>query len=107
MATKKIENEYSPISKFPTITRDIAVLGDTSVTNEAIVDLIKKRGGAYLKDVHLFDVYSGNHLSSGKKSLAYTLTYQDKEATLTEDQVNQAFDKVTKYLQEQLDAEIR
>ena len=107
MATKKIENEYSPISKFPTITRDIALLVDTSVTNEAIVDLIKKRGGAYLKDVHLFDVYSGNHLSSGKKSLAYTLTYQDKEATLTEDQVNQAFDKVTKYLQEQLDAEIR
>ena len=107
MKAKKIENEYTPISKFPTITRDIALLVDTNVTNEEIVDLIKKRGGAFLKDVHLFDVYSGAHLSSGKKSLAYTLTYQDTNATLTEDQVNQAFDKVTKHLQEQLNAEIR
>lgn len=107
MKAKKIENEYTPISKFPTITRDIALLVDTNVTNEEIVDLIKKRGSAFLKDVHLFDVYSGAHLSSGKKSLAYTLTYQDTNATLTEDQVNQAFDKVTKHLQEQLNAEIR
>ncbi len=107
MKSKKIENEYTPISKFPTITRDIALLVDTNVTNEEIVDLIKQYGGAFLKDVHLFDVYSGAHLSSGKKSLAYTLTYQDTNATLTEDQVNQAFAKVTNRLQEQLNAEIR
>lgn len=107
MKSKKIENEYTPISKFPTITRDIALLVDTKVTNEEIVDLIKQYGGAFLKDVHLFDVYSGAHLSSGKKSLAYTLTYQDTNATLKEDQVNQAFAKVTKHLQEQLNAEIR
>lgn len=107
MKSKKIENEYTPISKFPTITRDIALLVDTNVTNEEIVDLIKQYGGVFLKDVHLFDVYSGAHLSSGKKSLAYTLTYQDTNATLTEDQVNQAFAKVTNRLQEQLNAEIR
>ncbi|MBB1063710.1 phenylalanine--tRNA ligase subunit beta [Limosilactobacillus fastidiosus] len=107
MKAKKVENEYTPISKFPTITRDIALLVDTNVTNEEIVDLIKKRGGAFLKSVHLFDVYSGAHLPAGKKSLAYTLTYQDTKATLTEDQVNQAFAKVTKRLQDQLKAEIR
>ncbi|MBD7894983.1 phenylalanine--tRNA ligase subunit beta [Limosilactobacillus sp. Sa3CUN2] len=107
LKAKKVENEYTPISKFPTITRDIALLVDTDVTNEEIVDLIEKRGGAFLKSVHLFDVYSGAHLPSGKKSLAYTLTYQDTKATLTEDQVNQAFAKVTKRLQDQLNAEIR
>lgn len=107
LTAKKIENEYTPISKFPTITRDIALLVNDDVTNDEIVKIIEKRGGAFLKGIHLFDVYSGSHLASGKKSLAYTLTYQDTKATLTEDQVNQAFAKVTKYLQEQLNAEIR
>lgn len=107
LSAKKIGNEYTPVSKFPTITRDIALLVDTSVTNADIVALIKQRGGAFLKDVHLFDVYSGNHLPVGKKSLAYTLTYQDDHDTLKEDQVNAAFDKVTKYLTSQLGAEVR
>ncbi len=107
LSAKKIGNEYTPVSKFPTITRDIALLVDTSVTNADVVALIKQRGGAFLKDVHLFDVYSGNHLPAGKKSLAYTLTYQDDHDTLKEDQVNAAFDKVTKYLTSQLGAEVR
>lgn len=103
----KVENEYQPISKYPSITRDIALLIDNAVTNEQVVNIINKRGGAFLKNVHLFDVYSGLHLPKGKKSLAYTLTYQDDHGTLTEDKVNKAFDKVTKALQEDLAAEIR
>lgn len=107
IAAPKIDNEYHPISKYPSITRDIALLVDKAVTNEMVVDVINKRGGAFLKDVHLFDVYSGLHLPKGKKSLAYTLTYQDDHDTLTEDQVNAAFDKVTAALQDKLAAEIR
>lgn len=105
--TPKIENEYTPISKYPSITRDIALLVDREVENGTIVDAIKQKGGAFLKDVHLFDVYEGTHLPAGKKSLAYTLTYQDTRGTLTEDQVNTAFDKVTAYLQDKVSAEIR
>ena len=107
IAAPKIENEYHPISKYPAITRDMALLVDINVTNADIMNAIKQKGGAFLKHIHLFDVYAGTHLPAGKKSLAYTLTYQDDKQTLTEDQVNAAFDKVTKYLHEQLDAEIR
>ena len=107
LAASKIENEYTPISKYPSITRDIALLVDDDVENATIVEAIKQKGGAYLKDIHLFDVYAGSHLPAGKKSLAYTLTYQDDKGTLTEDQVNTAFDKVTAYLQDKVDAEIR
>lgn len=107
LAADKVANEYHPISKYPAITRDIALLVDSDVTNADVLAIIKKRGGAFLKHVHLFDVYSGLHLPKGKKSLAYTLTYQDDHGTLTEDQVNQAFDKVTKSLTDDLSAEIR
>lgn len=107
LAAPKIENEYTPISKYPSITRDIALLVDDDVENATIVEAIKQKGGAYLKEIHLFDVYAGSHLPAGKKSLAYTLTYQDDKGTLTEDQVNTAFDKVTAYLQDKVDAEIR
>ena len=107
LAAPKIENEYTPISKYPSITRDIALLVDDDVENATIVEAIKQKSGAYLKDIHLFDVYAGSHLPAGKKSLAYTLTYQVDKGTLTEDQVNTAFDKVTAYLQDKVDAEIR
>lgn len=99
--------QYNPISKYPTITRDVALEVDTDVTNQDILDVINKRGGAFLKDVHLFDVYEGVHLAANKKSLAYTLTYQDTQGTLTEDQVNEAFAKVTDHLVKDLGAEIR
>lgn len=100
-------NQYVPISKFPAVSRDIAMLVDDQVTNEEVVATIKKRGGAYLKNVALFDVYEGAHVPEGKRSLAYTLTYQNPETTLTDDEVNQAFEKVEKQLKEQLNAEIR
>lgn len=103
----KQENQYDVISRYPTITRDIAMLVDDAVTNEQVVALIERRGGAYLQSVKLFDVYDGMKVPKGKKSLAYTLTYQDKHATLVDDAVTQAFEKVTKRLQDELGAEIR
>ncbi|HJE44719.1 phenylalanine--tRNA ligase subunit beta [Levilactobacillus namurensis] len=103
----KQENQYDVISRYPAITRDIAMLVDDEVTNEQVVNLIEKRGGAYLQSVKLFDVYAGVKVPKGKKSLAYTLTYQDKHATLVDDAVNQAFAKVTKRLEDELGAEIR
>lgn len=80
---------------------------DDEITNEAILEVINAKGGAYLTDVTLFDVYEGAHLPAHKKSLAYTLTYQDKQGTLVEDKVNQAFDKVVKQLTDKLQVEVR
>ncbi len=89
-------NQFEPISKYPSITRDVALLVDKSVTNAQVLAQIHKRGGAYLKSVHLFDIFDGKNLPGGKQSLAYTLTYQNPNATLTDDEVNQAFEKVQK-----------
>ncbi len=101
------DKHYQHISKYPEITRDIALLVDDTVTNDEVVAIIKRRGGAFLKHIHLFDVYTGAHLPKGKKSLAYTLTYQDDQGTLKEETVNQAFAKIEKHLTEELGAEIR
>ena len=103
----KRDKHYQLISKYPAITRDVALLVDQKVTNAQIVTAIKEVGGPYLKAVHLFDLYKGNFLPANKKSLAYTLTYQADQGTLTEDQVNEAFDKVIAHLKDQVQAEIR
>lgn len=107
VAQPKKERHYQMISKYPTITRDIALLVDEKITNEAILNVINDKGGAYLTNVTLFDVYEGAHLPAHKKSLAYTLTYQDKEGTLVEEKVNQAFDKVVQQLTSQFNVEVR
>lgn len=103
----KQENQYNVISRYPAITRDIAMLVDDDVTNDQVVALIERRGGAFLQSVKLFDVYDGVKVPKGKKSLAYTLTYQDKHETLVDDAVTQAFDKVSKRLEDDLGAQIR
>ncbi len=101
------DKHYEAISKYPSITRDIALLVDSSVTNADVVNAINEKGGAFLTDVHLFDVYEGSHLPKGKKSLAYTLTYRDQNDTLKEETVNKAFAKVEAHLTDALGAEIR
>lgn len=103
----KQENQYDVISRYPAITRDIAMLVDDDITNDQVVALIERRGGAFLQSVKLFDVYDGVKVPKGKKSLAYTLTYQDKHETLVDDAVTQAFDKVSKRLEDDLGAQIR
>lgn len=107
LSADKRDKHYVHISKYPAVTRDIALLVDQEITNQEIVDAIKRKGGAFLKDVRLFDVYHGIHLPGNKKSLAYTLTYQANDTTLKEEEVNAAFDKVVNYLQATLNAEIR
>lgn len=100
-------NYYTPISKYPSVTRDMALLVDKTVTNADILAVINDNAGKFLVDVKLFDVYQGTNLPGGKKSLAYTLTYQDATATLTEDQVNAAFEKVVTALEAAVNAEVR
>ena len=98
---------YEVISKYPAITRDVALLVAEEVTNEQVLDVIQGTKQKYLTDVKLFDVYAGHHLDAGTKSLAYQLTYQDRNATLQEDTVNQEFAKVVEQLETQLGATIR
>lgn len=107
LSADKRDKHYDLISKYPAITRDVAISVDQDVTNAQIVAVIKEIGGSYLKAVRLFDLYKGNFLPANKKSMAYTLTYQDDQGTLTEDQVNAAFEKVVEHLKQEVGAEIR
>ncbi|USS85263.1 phenylalanine--tRNA ligase subunit beta [Fructilactobacillus myrtifloralis] len=103
----KREAQYQVVSSLPGIKRDVAMLVAENVTNAEVTQLIWQRGGAYLHDVNLFDVYVGEHVPEGKKSLAYTLSFENPAATLQDDVVNQALAKVEQYLKSELHAEIR
>ncbi|WP_333637008.1 phenylalanine--tRNA ligase subunit beta [Ligilactobacillus animalis] len=98
---------YTPVSKYPSITRDIALAVSADVTNQQIEDCIRKNGGAFLKDIKLFDVYQGEHIMDGFKSLAYTLVYSDPNTTLQDEAVTKAFEKVQAKLVEEFEADIR
>ncbi|MCK8612186.1 phenylalanine--tRNA ligase subunit beta [Apilactobacillus nanyangensis] len=103
----KKEQSYELVSKYPSIKRDIAMLIDKDVENDSIVKVIEKRGGAYLVDVKLFDLYEGEHVPEDKKSLAYSLTFQNKHDTLVDDDVNNAMEKVQRNLEKEFNVEIR
>ncbi len=68
----KDDNQYQAISKHPSIKRDISLVVDQDVTNSQILAVMNKRGGAFLNDVRLFDVYEGDNVPDGKKSMAYS-----------------------------------
>ena len=107
MELSKDPEVYEPVSKFPAIKRDIALLVAEDIQNSDIIKTIKENGGANLASVNIFDVYAGEKIDLGFKSLAYTLTFENKERTLTDDEVNKAFDKVVNKLQENYKAVIR
>ena len=98
---------YAGIPKYPGMTRDMALLIDESITNQQLTELIYEKGGKYLRQVRLFDLYQGEKISEGKKSLAYTLSYLNPKDTLIAEEVTKAFEKVTQALVEQFDAVVR
>lgn len=97
---------YTPVPRFPAMTRDIALELDRTMAAGEIVEIIKGAGTKLLKDVKVFDVYEGEKMAPGKKSVAFSLTYFDAERTLTDEEVVAAHNKVLKALEE-AGAEIR
>ncbi len=96
---------YSPISPFPTVTRDIALVLDSDVSHQTVLDIIK--GFPLVVDVALFDVYSGKQVPAGKKSLAYSITFQSQDHTLKDEEVNKVQQKMLKKLSADLGATLR
>jgi phenylalanyl-tRNA synthetase beta chain len=97
---------YTPVPETQAALRDVAVVVDASLTNEAVVKEIRAAGGALLADVRLFDVYRGDQLAAGKKSLAYALTYQS-DRTLATNEIDKAHKKIEDRLKHVLKAAIR
>ncbi|MEY8538110.1 phenylalanine--tRNA ligase subunit beta [Lactococcus muris] len=98
---------FVDIPKVQAVNRDIAVLVDRDKTHADIVEVITSSKVRSLSKVELFDIYQGDNLPEGKKSMAYSLTFQSRENTMTEEEIARAMAKITKNLVEKLNAEIR
>lgn len=96
-----------PLSRFPGVTRDIAVLIDKGVCVADLESSIQKVAGATLKELKLFDVYSGEGIDPKEKSLAFSLTFQHRDRTLTDEEVNASMAHVLHCLQEHHGATLR
>lgn len=98
---------YTPVPRFPAALRDIAVVVDNAITAEQLEAEIRAGGGKLLREARLFDVYTGTGIPAGHKSLAYALSYQAEDKTLTDKEVDKAHSKIEERLKRTLKAQIR
>lgn len=99
--------QYEAIPRYPSITRDIALVVDQEKIAGELKQIIVEAGGKLLKDVHVFDLYEGDHMEPGKKSIAFSLKYFDPEKTLTDDEVTKVHEKVLAAVKEKAGAVLR
>ena len=95
------------VSKFPSVERDLAVITEEDVLCDDVVSVIKRNGGKILEKVSLFDVYRGNQVATGKKSMAFNLVFGSDERTLNVKEVDDAIEKILKHLKSEVNAELR
>ena len=98
---------YKPLPKFPAITRDIAMLVQENVTVKEIEDVIWANGGEYLEEIALFDVYQGEQIEKGYKSVAYTISFRSGERTLADGDITQSMQAILDGLAAGLQAQLR
>jgi phenylalanyl-tRNA synthetase beta chain len=102
-ATHKIED----VAAYPPVQEDLALLVDRSVPAAAVEAVMRRTGGFLLKDVALFDVYEGERLPAGQKSLAYHLTFQASNRTLTDKDVSKQRQRILRAVGQEVGARLR
>ncbi len=95
----ELEKHYTPLPKYPAVTRDLALICNKDIPVLELETAIKDGAGKYLESVKLFDVYQGKQIMPGKKSVAFSLTLRSSEGTLTDEQANSAINKAIKSLE--------
>jgi phenylalanyl-tRNA synthetase beta chain len=98
---------FMPLSRYPSIRRDIAVVVEKAISAAEVLDCIRLSGSEYLTNVELFDVYVGEGIDSGRKSLALGLTLQDLSRTLTDSEIEQELNQILSVLDSKLGATLR
>jgi phenylalanyl-tRNA synthetase beta chain len=99
--------EFSELSKFPEVRRDIAIIVDESVTGDQVMNVIREKGGENLTDLTLFDIYRGKGIEIQRKSLALGLTFRDSSRTLKDEDINKIIDQVIESLSASCGATLR
>jgi phenylalanyl-tRNA synthetase beta chain len=95
------------VPEFPPVLEDLALVVDESLPAERVAELIRRTGGKVVRDVRLFDVYRGEKVGAGKKSLAYSLTYQASDRTLSDKDVAGLRAHILRRLEQELGAKLR
>ena len=95
----KSEKQYTPLPKFPAVTRDIAVICDENIPVLTLEKAMKKSAGSTLESVKLFDVYQGEQIEKGKKNVAFRITMRSHNETLTDEHANSTMKKIMKALE--------
>ena len=92
---KKTGNmKFKEISKFPSISKDLAIVIDKNITSDEIGKVIKKASGSLLTNIEIFDVYEGKGIPKEKRSIAYSLSFGTLDRTLTDEEINNIMDKI-------------
>lgn len=99
--------KFKEISKFPGIKKDIAFIVDKKIESKEIEKAIKNGGGSLLTNIEVFDVYTGENVEKDKKSVAYSLNFEDPKKTLTDEEVNNAMEKIIDIVTKKCNAELR
>ena len=105
--SKGSDPEYTPLPKFPAVTRDIAVVCDEKVTVGALEKVIAKAAKGLLREIKLFDIYRGKGVDEGKKSVAFSLIFRADDRSLTGEEVDKAVTNLLKALLDELGAVLR
>lgn len=98
---------YEQVPRYPSMSRDIALVVSKDEAAGSLMEIIQDAGGKLLKDVAVFDLYEGDKVEEGTKSIAFSLTYFDAERTLTDEEVVTRHDKVLAALKEKSGAVLR
>ena len=99
--------KYVSLTRYPAVKRDLSIVVDRDILVGDILSVIEKAGGDLLQDLDLFDRYQGEQIPGNAKSLAFEFVFQAPDRTLTDDEVNDRFDKIVSRLNEKFEAEIR
>lgn len=99
--------KYKEISKYPTVNKDLAFVVKKDVESDKIMNILKKVGGRLLNNIDVFDVYTGENVNSDEKSLAYSLTFQNSDRTLTDEEVTEIFNKMITEVETKVGARLR
>jgi phenylalanyl-tRNA synthetase beta chain len=99
--------EVKPVSPFPPVLEDLAVVVDEATPAQRVAEVIQMAGGRSVTNIRLFDIYRAEQIGEGKKSLAYSLTYQAADRTLTDQEAAQVRNKIVRRLEQELGAKLR
>ena len=107
LSAKASRVKFTALDRYPAVSRDIAIVVERETPAQKILDVIRRAGKKLVRNMEVFDIYEGEHIGEGKKSVALSITYQAPDHTLKDDEITSAHEAILNELKKQLNAELR